>query len=217
MASDTLDGPKAAAELVRQMENRELDLLIGTQIMAKGYHFPRLTLVGVVDADLGLGGGDPRAAERTFQLLQQVAGRSGRGADAGQVFLQSYAPDHPVMRTLVTNDRDAFMETELRERAAFNLPPFSRLASVTVSSGDARQALDAANSLAAAAPRLEGLRLLGPAPPPFALLRGRHRQRLMAQAGRDINLPAVLRDWLASVKRPRSVRVQVDIDPYSFL
>ncbi len=217
MASDTLDGPKAAQVLVDQMDNRELDLLIGTQIMAKGYHFPRLTMVGVIDADLGLSGGDPRAAERTFQLLQQVAGRSGRSEDAGHVFLQTYAPQHPVMQALLKGDRDAFMKAELRERESYRLPPFSRLASIIVSGPDSRQALDVANQIAAAAPRLDALRLLGPAPAPFAILRGRHRYRLMLQAARNVALPVILRDWLGALKWPRSVKVQVDIDPYSFL
>lgn len=217
MASDMLDGPKAAQLLVNQMANQELDLLIGTQIMAKGYHFPRLTLVGVIDADLGLSGGDPRAAERTFQLLQQVAGRSGRAEDPGQVLLQTTAPDHPVMVALLKGDRDAFMAAELRERAAYHLPPFSRLASITVSGHDAPQVIAAANQLAASAPRHDKLRILGPAPAPFAVLRGRHRHRLMVQAPRNVALSTVIRDWLAAQKLPRAVKVQADIDPYSFL
>ena len=154
MASDTLGGPKAAQELVNQMANQELDLLIGTQIMAKGYHFPRLTLVGVVDADLGLSGGDPRAAERTFQLLQQVSGRSGRGEDAGLVLLQTTAPDHPVMKALLKGDRDAFMEAELREREAYHLPPAWRLASITVSGAERKHVIALADHLAALAPQI---------------------------------------------------------------
>ncbi len=217
MASDTLDGPKAAQDLVNQMANQELDLLIGTQIMAKGYHFPRLTLVGVVDADLGLAGGDPRAAERTFQLLQQVAGRSGRAEDAGRVLLQTTAPDHPVMKALLKGDRDAFMAAELHEREAYHLPPAWRLASITVSGADARQVIALADQLAAAAPQDQKLRVLGPAPAPFAMLRGRYRHRLLIQAPRNINLSLCVRQWLALVKTPRNLRILVDIDPYSFL
>ena len=216
MASDTLDGPKGAQDLVDRMNGDELDLLIGTQIMAKGYHFPRLTLVGVIDADLGLSGGDPRAAERTFQLLQQVAGRSGRSADAGQVWLQTTAPDHPVMQALMKGDRDKFMAAELKERAAYNLPPFSRLASITVSAVNGADALAAANQIAAAAPRFEKLRILGPAPAPFAVLRGRTRHRLMVQADRALDLSTILRDWLAVLKFSYAIRIQVDVDPYSF-
>lgn len=217
MASDTLDGPKAAEEFVRRMEDRSLDLLVGTQIMAKGYHFPRLTLVGVIDADLGLGGGDPRATERSFQLLQQVAGRSGRAGDEGLVMLQTTAPEHPVMRALVKGDRDAFMAAELKERAAYHLPPFSRLACLTLSGTNARQVIDAANIVAAKAPQNKGLRILGPAPAPFAVLRGKFRYRLLVQARRDADLSAILRTWLISLKLPRAIRLSVDVDPYSFL
>jgi len=217
MASDTLDSPKDAQNLVNQMANQELDLLIGTQIMAKGYHFPRLTLVGVVDADLGLAGGDPRAAERTFQLLQQVAGRSGRAEDAGRVMLQTTSPDHPVMKALVKGDRDAFMQSEMLERESYHLPPIWRLASLTVSGADSRQVIALANYLASIAPQDQKLRILGPAPAPFAMLRGRYRHRLMVQAPRNINLSLCIRQWLAPVKVPRTLRIMVDIDPYSFL
>jgi len=217
MASDTLPGPKAAEELVHQMANQELDILIGTQVMAKGYHFPRLTLVGVVDADLGLAGGDPRAAERTFQLLQQVAGRSGRGSDPGRVLLQTTAPDHPVMQALLKGDRDAFMAAEMKERTAYHLPPMSRLASVTVSGRDVKKVIALANELAAAAPQDDKLRILGPAPAPFAMLRGRYRHRLLIQAPRNVDLPKLLRQWTGAVKIPHALRVLVDVDPYSFL
>lgn len=217
MASDTLDGHEAAEELVRQMNARELDILVGTQIMAKGYHFPRLTLVGVIDADLGLSGGDPRAAERTFQLLQQVAGRAGRAEDAGRVMLQTTAPDHPVMKALIAGDRDAFMAIELAEREAYHLPPVWRLASLTVSGENTDEVIRTANALASVAPQNPKIRLLGPAPAPFAMLRGRYRHRLLIQAERSVNVPETLRQWLAGFKAPRQVRLQVDIDPYSFL
>jgi primosomal protein N' (replication factor Y) len=217
MASDTLDSPKAAQELINQMENRELDVLIGTQIMAKGYHFPLLTLVGVVDADLGLSGGDPRAAERTFQLLQQVAGRSGRGDAPGRVMLQTTAPDHPVMKALLKGDRDTFMAAEMRERETYHLPPVWRLASVTVSGADVKQVVNLANELARLAPQDPKLKILGPAPAPFAMLRGRYRHRLLVQAPRTANLPAILRAWLGKIKAPRNLRILVDVDPYSFL
>jgi primosomal protein N' (replication factor Y) len=217
MASDMLDGPKAAQALVDKMANRELDLLIGTQIMAKGYHFPLLTCVGVVDADLGLSGGDPRAAERTFQLLQQVAGRSGRGDAPGHVMLQTTAPEHPVMKALLAGDRDAFMAAELKEREAYRLPPYWRLASVTVSGVNAPQVIRAAVDLARSAPQNDKIRILGPAPAPYAMLRGRYRHRIMIQAPRNANLSKLLREWLATVKLPRDLRLLVDVDPYSFL
>jgi len=217
MASDTLEDPQAARDLVMRMEAREIDILVGTQIMAKGYHFPLLTLVGVVDGDLGLAGGDPRASERTFQLLQQVAGRSGRGENEGRVLLQTTAPDHPVMKAIVKGDRDAFMKAELKEREAYRLPPYWRLASITVSGVDKAAVIKATHMIADLAPKNEKLRLLGPAPAPFAMLRGRHRHRLMVQAPRSVNLSALMRGWMAAVKLPRHLRVAVDIDPYSFL
>jgi primosomal protein N' (replication factor Y) len=217
MASDTLPGPKAAQNLVDQMTEQQLDLLIGTQIMAKGYHFPRLTLVGVVDADLGLSGGDPRAAERTFQLLQQVSGRSGRGDEPGRVLLQTASPDHPVMQALLKGDRDAFMDAEMKERNAYHLPPVCRLASVTVSGENVKNVIDLANELAAVAPQNDKLRVLGPAPAPFAMLRGKYRHRLLIQAPRNVNLPLVVREWVGAVKVPHALKVLVDIDPYSFL
>lgn len=217
MASDTLDSPQAAQFVVDQMARGELDLLIGTQIMAKGYHFPRLTLVGVVDGDLGLAGGDPRAAERTFQLLQQMAGRSGRGEEMGRVLLQTTAPEHPVMKAIIKGDRDAFMDAELEERETYHLPPHWRLASLTVSGDDLNAVIKAAQHLAATAPQNNHLRVLGPAPAPYAMLRGKHRHRLMIQAPRSVNLSAVLRHWLAGVKLPRTLRLLIDIDPYSFL
>ncbi len=217
MASDTLSGPEAALELVRQMDDHEIDILIGTQIMAKGYHFPRLTVVGVIDADLGLTGGDPRAAERTFQLLQQVAGRSGRADDRGHVFLQTVQPQHPVMQALVKGDRDAFIRAEMAERETYRLPPFGRLASLTVSGRDARQVISTAQMIAAAAPQTKSVRILGPAPAPFAVLRGKTRYRLMIQSAQNAGLAGFIRQWIGAVKIPRAVKVQVDIDPYSFL
>ncbi|MDD3371790.1 MAG: primosomal protein N' [Alphaproteobacteria bacterium] len=217
MASDTLDTPESAQALVDSMAKKEIDILIGTQIMAKGYHFPSLTLVGVIDADLGLSGGDPRASERTFQLLQQMAGRSGRGEEAGRVFLQTVSPDHAVMKAIVKGDRDAFMNLELAEREAFRLPPFWRLASLTVSGMNVNEVTTFAQNLARSAPAGDTFRVLGPAPAPFARLRNRFRYRLMIQAPRTVNLSATLRLWLKAIKIPRTLRLAIDIDPFSFL
>jgi primosomal protein N' (replication factor Y) len=217
MASDLLSGPRAAAELVAAMAAHRYDVLIGTQIVAKGHHFPMLTLVGVVDADLGMSGGDLRAAERTYQLLHQVAGRAGRETRPGRVLIQSYMPEQPVMRALATGDRDGFLAAEAAARRAAGLPPFGRLAALIVSAGDADAADFAARALARAAPQCPGVQTLGPAPAPLAILRGRHRRRLLVKAERSVNLQAVLRDWLARVRVAGSVRLQVDVDPYSFL
>jgi primosomal protein N' (replication factor Y) len=217
MASDTLTGPHAIDELVRRVTDRELDLLIGTQIMAKGHHFPMLTLVGVVDADLGLTGGDLRAAERTYQLLHQVSGRAGRSERPGRVLLQSYMPEHPVIEALASGDRDRFLAAEAAERQDGHLPPFGRLAALIVS-GEEMEAVDnAAFLLGRTAPRSDQIEVLGPAPAPLALLRGRHRRRLLVRAPRSVVLQPVIRDWLAATPLPGTIRVQVDIDPYSFL
>jgi primosomal protein N' (replication factor Y) len=217
MVSDLLPGPRAAAELADAMTAHHYDVLIGTQIVAKGHHFPMLTLVGVVDADLGLGGGDLRAAERTYQLLHQVGGRAGRAERPGRVLMQTYMPEQPVMRALAANDRDRFLEAEAAQRREAHLPPFARLAALIVSAPDADAADFAARALSRAAPHMPGVTVLGPAPAPLAILRGRHRRRLLMQAERGVNLQAVLREWLAKVRLTGSTRLQVDIDPYSFL
>jgi primosomal protein N' (replication factor Y) (superfamily II helicase) len=217
MVSDLLPGPRAAAELAGAMSARRYDLLIGTQIVAKGHHFPMLTLVGAVDADLGLVGGDLRAAERTYQLLHQVGGRAGRAERKGRVLIQTHMPEQPVMQALAAGDRDRFLEAEAAARRAAGLPPFGRLAALILSAADAEAADFAARALARAAPHIPGVSVLGPAPAPLAVLRGRHRRRFLVKTGRAVNLQAVIREWLARVRLGGSARLQVDVDPYSFL
>jgi primosomal protein N' (replication factor Y) len=217
MASDTLTGPHAAEEIIRAVEAHEIDVLIGTQVVAKGHHFPLLTLVGVVDADLGLEGGDLRAAERTFQLLHQVSGRAGRAERPGIVYIQTWMPDHGVMGALLADDRDRFFALEAESRKKHGMPPFGRLAALVISAPDDESADFTGRALARAAPHLPGVETLGPAPAPLRVLRGRHRRRFLVKARRDVNLQAVVRQWLARVKVPANVRLQVDIDPYSFL
>ena len=217
MASDMLIGPNAAEELVGRMDRREIDILIGTQMMAKGHHFPHLTLVGVVDADLSLAGGDLRAGERTFQLLHQVAGRAGRAEHPGRVLLQTASPEHPVIEALTSGDGARFLAVESAERKAHLMPPFGRLAALVVSASDGALADRIAAALGRAAPHAPGIAVLGPAPAPLSLLRGRHRRRLLLKAPREVAVQPLLRAWLAKVKLPGSVRVYVDVDPYSFL
>jgi primosomal protein N' (replication factor Y) (superfamily II helicase) len=217
MVSDLIGGPRAAADLANAMTEQRLDVLIGTQIVAKGHHFPMLTLVGVVDADLGLVGGDLRAAERTYQLLHQVGGRAGRAERRGRVLIQSFMPDQPVMQALASGERDRFLAAEAAARRAAGLPPFGRLGALIVSAADAEAADFAARALARAAPQLQGLSVLGPAPAPLAVLRGRHRRRFLVKAERGVQVQAVLREWLSRVRVTGGVRLQVDIDPYSFL
>ncbi len=215
--SDTIFSPARAAALVASVEAREVDLLIGTQLVTKGYHFPDLTLVGVVDADLGLAGGDLRAAERTFQQIAQVAGRAGRGTKPGRVLLQTHQPEARIMRALVDYDAEGFYAAETEARAELGLPPFGRLAGIVVSGEDQSAVTAAARDLGRAAPVAEGLSVLGPAPAPLAMLRGRHRVRLLAHARRSLDLQGLIAAWLEAVPVPASVRVTVDVDPYSFL
>ena len=217
MTSDTITGPLAATELIRRVQDHAVDLLIGTQMIAKGHHFPMLTLVGVVDADLGLHGGDLRAAERTYQLLHQVAGRAGRADRPGRVLLQTFEPDHPVMQALVAGDRDRFLASEAADRCSAGMPPFGRLAALILAGPEAETVDGAARTLARTAPRGDGVEVLGPAPAPLAILRGRHRRRFLLKCRRDIAPQPLLRSWLGPVKLPASVRLQIDIDPYSFL
>jgi len=217
LSSDHLHGPAATQEAVGQITRREIDLVVGTQVVAKGHNFPNLTLVGVVDADLGLTGGDLRAAERTYQLLHQVAGRAGRGEKPGRVLLQTYMPNHKVMQALVVGDRDRFLAQEAQERQDAGMPPYGRLVSLILSAPDAGQAMDTARQLARAVPSADGVRVLGPAPAPIALLRGRHRVRFLIKASRDFQVQKYVRAWLGAVKVPNAVRLAVDVDPQSFL
>ncbi len=216
VASDTLERPSAVQELVEDILQHRVDILVGTQVLAKGHHFPGLTVVGVVDADLGLSGWDLRAAERTHQLMQQVAGRAGRAEKPGHVYLQTHDPRHPVMEALVSGDGVAFIDSEIAARDALGMPPFGRLAALILSGPDEIAVIAAGKTLAAAAPEGEGIEVLGPAPAFMALLRGLHRHRLLLKTKRTIPPQPLVKAWLEAVKIPASVRVQIDIDPYSF-
>jgi primosomal protein N' (replication factor Y) len=218
LSSDFVESVERLRKELADVAEGRFDIIIGTQLVAKGHHFPKLSLVGVIDADLGLANGDPRAAERTFQLLHQVIGRAGREEDRGIGYLQTHQPDHPVMRALVAADRDAFYasEIELRERTQY--PPFGRLASLLVSAGERSSAESYARRLAAAAPHVAEVRILGPAEAPLAVMRGRYRFRLLAKSPRGFDLSAFLRAWLAAApKRKGNVKLVVDVDPQSFL
>ncbi|MFC3712754.1 primosomal protein N' [Sphingoaurantiacus capsulatus] len=217
VTSDTIWSPARAAALIRGVESGEINLLIGTQLVTKGYHFPNLTLVGVIDADLGLSGGDLRAAERTYQQIAQVAGRAGRGAKPGWVYLQTHQPEAAVIRALVEGDTEGFYTAETAARREHAMPPFGRLAGIVVSGPHEGEVIETARALGRVAPDLDGIGVLGPAPAPLAMLRGRHRHRLLVHARRSADIQGMLRDWLATVPVPSSVRVTVDVDPYSFL
>jgi primosomal protein N' (replication factor Y) len=215
--SDTLATPDRAAAFIAQAEARAIDIIIGTQLVTKGFHFPDLTLVGVVDADLGLEGGDLRAGERTYAQIAQVGGRAGRGAKPGEVLIQTRHPDAPVIAALANGDRDAFYAAETAARRHANAPPFGRWAAIILSSEDEKEAREAAHRLGNARPHLAEVQIIGPAPAPMALLRGRYRFRFLVNARRSAPLQQVLRDWIGTVAFAPDVRVGVDVDPYSFV
>jgi len=215
--SDTLNSPAKAAEFVTLATEGGVDVIVGTQLVTKGFHFPNLTLVGVIDADMGLEGGDLRAAERTYQQIAQVAGRAGRGEKPGEVLLQTRHPEAAVIAALASGDRDAFYAAETEARRDAGAPPFGRWAAIIVSSEDEAEAKAAARAIGGTRPMLDDVAIMGPAPAPLSLLRGRHRYRLLVNARRSSDLQTVLRDWLGTLKFPQGVRVAVDIDPYSFV
>ena len=217
VTSDTLNTPSRVADFVAMAEGGAIDVIVGTQLVTKGYHFPELTLVGVVDADLGLEGGDLRAGERTFQQIAQVAGRAGRAKKAGEVFIQTRHPDAPVIAALAEGDRDRFYAAEAEARREACAPPFGRWAAVIVSSEDEAEARDAARAIGSSRPAHPDIAILGPAPAPLALLRGRYRYRLLVLASRTAELQRTLREWIAPIDFPSGVRVGIDIDPYSFV
>ncbi|TAJ73671.1 MAG: primosomal protein N' [Phenylobacterium sp.] len=216
-SSDTVFDAREARRMVQAMAEGQIDILVATQAAAKGHNFPNLTLVGVVDADLGLRGGDLRAAERTYQLLAQATGRAGRRDRPGRALLQTYAPEHAVMQALQAQDRDAFVAAEMAERELAGLPPFGRLAAVIASGPDMAQLEAFVQGMAQAAPNTPGVEVYGPADAPLGLIRGRRRKRFLIRADRGVDLSAYMAAWRARVRPPGQIRVAIDIDPYSFL
>lgn len=217
LSSDVPGGTEHIRMQLQAIANGEVDIIIGTQLVAKGHNFPGLTLVGVIDADVGLANGDPRAAERTFQLMQQVTGRAGRGDRPGRAFIQTTQPDHPVLRAIASGDVARFYAEEIRVREEAGLPPFGKLAALIISSPDRMEAENYARALARLAQAPGNVIVLGPAEAPLALIRGRYRFRLLIRADRTIDLQAYLRDWLARApKQSARLRVAVDVDPQSF-
>ena len=217
VTSDTLTSRERAAQFVADATSGAIDVIVGTQLVTKGYHFPELTLVGVVDADLGLEGGDLRAAERTYQQIAQVAGRAGRASKPGEVLIQTRHPEAAVIAALAAGNRAAFYDAETEARREAGAPPFGRWAAIIVSSEDEAEARDAARAVGGAAPNVNDVLVLGPAPAPLSLLRGRFRYRLLINARRSTQLQDIIREWLAPLRFPPGVRVAVDIDPYSFV
>lgn len=216
LSSDITTNFAEVSQVIHEMEEGNVDILIGTQILAKGHHFPSLTLVGIVDADLGLMGSDLRASERTFQLLSQVAGRAGRGEKKGTVYLQTLYPENAVLQALVENNREKFLALEKKTRRLLKMPPFGKLAAVIVSGPNQEETEKTALWLGQTAPNNEFISTLGPAPALIFMLRNKFRYRLLLKTAKNIRIQDVLRDWLKRIKIPGRVRVEVDIDPYSF-
>ncbi|MAQ84221.1 MAG: primosomal protein N' [Maritimibacter sp.] len=218
LSSDLFGSARALKAKVEEIASGGADIVIGTQLVAKGHNFPLLTLVGVIDADLGLQGSDLRAAERTFQLMRQVAGRAGRAERAGLALLQTFQPEHPVIRAILSGDEEGFWRAEAAERKAAGVPPYGRMAGIVISSPEAQQAFDIGGALARADGPLRriGAQVFGPAPAPIARIRGRHRVRLLVKAEKTAPLQAALARWVAQVRLPANLRLSIDIDPQNF-
>lgn len=217
LSSDNMNDQEVLRNTLYQITKGKVDVIVGTQMLAKGHHFPKLTLVGVIDADLGMNGGDLRASEKTYQILQQVSGRSGREHIKGEVYIQTFNPDNKVMKALASGDRDAFIEAELSERDAADMPPFTRLVSLIISCPDERVLSEYCKLLATHAPISEEVMTFGPAPAPIGLLRGQHRTRFLIRAEKNIHIQKTIDFWLSQIKKPNNIKVQIDIDPNSFL
>ncbi|GAA3868639.1 primosomal protein N' [Celeribacter arenosi] len=218
LSSDLFGSARALKEAITDIAQGDTEIVIGTQLVAKGHNFPNLTLVGVIDADLGLQGSDLRAAERTFQLMRQVAGRAGRAAKRGEALLQTYQPEHPVIQAILSGDEEGFWRAEAAERKMAGVPPYGRMAGIVLSGPDLAQVMDVATAMARNSRPLQsiGAQLFGPAPAPIARVRGRHRVRLLVKAEKSAPIQRALADWAAQVKIPNAIRLQIDIDPQSF-
>ena len=219
LSSDLFGSARALKEQIEAIAAGAADIIIGTQLVAKGHNFPHLTLVGVIDADLGLQGSDLRAAERTFQLMRQVAGRAGRAELPGEALLQTFQPEHPVIRAILSGDEEGFWRAEAAERKAAGVPPYGRMAGIILSSPDVAQVFDFGAELARRDGPLRaiGAVVFGPAPAPIARVRGRHRVRLLVKAEKGAPLQAALAQWVGQLRAPANLRVAIDIDPQSFL
>ena len=216
VSSDTIMSREALQRLVHKMETGEIDIIIGTQILAKGHHFPNLTLVGVVDADMGLFGTDFRAGEHTFQQLFQVAGRAGRGEFPGRVLLQTYQPEHPVIRAICAGDRDEFMASDMESRRAAQMPPFGQLIAVIVESDKESTLKRYCDELATVAPALNGGKIMGPIAAQIYQIRNWYRMRFLVAGNARANLQPIVRSWIDKVKQPANTRIKIDVNPQNF-
>ncbi|MEQ3679341.1 primosomal protein N' [Pseudophaeobacter sp.] len=218
LSSDLFASARALKARIEEIAAGEADIILGTQLVAKGHNFPLLTLVGVIDADLGLQGSDLRAGERTFQLMRQVAGRAGRAERPGEALLQTFQPEHPVIRAILTGDEEEFWRAEAAQRREAGVPPFGRMAGIILSGSDLAQVFDLGNALARndGPLRQVGAQLYGPAPAPIARVRGRHRVRLLVKAAKGVALQEALSRWVKPFRMKGDLRLSIDIDPQNF-
>ena len=217
LSSDTLTNPSQMETTIQSIENGEVDIIIGTQMVAKGHHFPKLTCVAVIDGDLGLSGGDLRAGERTYQMLTQVAGRSGREQQAGSVFIQTSEPSHPVLQALRSQKRDDYFELELAQRENAHMPPFTRLAALIFSSMNETALAQYVKKLESQKPQFQNVFIYGPAPAPIYQIKGRFRVRFLINVPKQVNIQKIILDWHSRVDMPSIIKRQIDIDPYNFM
>ncbi len=216
MTRDNVNSVKKSRELVESILNKEVDIIVGTQVIAKGHHFPELSLVGVIDADVGLAGGDLRSAEKTYQLLHQVGGRAGREKDKGEVVIQTYYPDNLIIQSLSNNDRKSFVEHELASRSAADMPPYSRLAAIIISGNNEENTRIFAREFVRLADYNPKLLILGPVPAILSRLKRQFRYRILIKAPKNFNIQQYLNNWLLKNKVPSTINVKIDIDPYYF-
>ena len=221
LSSDTMKNQNLLTNAIEQIKNSEVDIIIGTQMVAKGHDFPKLKLVGIIDGDIGLSGGDLRASERSFQLLQQVAGRSGRHTagtnDKGIVYLQTFDTENPIIKAIAQNNRDDFFEKELISRKNANMPPYGRLAAIILSSKFESNLDSFASDISRLAPSFKNVKIFGPAPAPMYFLRGKYRRRFLIKSDKTVNIQKVLIDWTKKINKPSSINLTIDIDPFSFM
>ena len=214
--SQNLNTTKLSQQFVEDMNSNKIDIVIGTQVIAKGYDFKNLNLVGIIDGDMALGGDDLRAGERTFQTIHQVSGRVGRGESKGKAFIQTANPNHEVIQALVQDNRDDFLNTELRYRNLYKQPPINRLIGIIISDFDMQKAQNTAKQIVINAPNIKGMKILGPTEPQMAFLRGKHRRRILINVEKNVNFSPIIKQWLSTFNKPSSTRITVDVDPYSF-
>ena len=221
LSSDTMKNQNLLTNAIEQIKNSEVDIIIGTQMVAKGHDFPKLKLVGIIDGDIGLSGGDLRASERSFQLLQQVAGRSGRHTagtnDKGLVYLQTFDTENPIIKAIAQNNRDDFFEKELISRKNANMPPYGRLAAIILSSKFESNLDSFSSDISRLAPSFKNVKIFGPAPAPMYFLRGKYRRRFLIKSDKTVNIQKVLIDWTKKINKPSNINLTIDIDPFSFM